>query len=137
MNSKKAPAPGGQDRRAGRSTNHCNSNTGFPICKLYNRTIAHRFPNGCPFAAENPLTALAELIDRSWSNLYPDDPYLADSLHQQSCCDVCQSCVGNYLTHPTVQRLRRAVQAIVEPADTGNARNGQQHGRPARSPVYV
>ena len=139
MDGKKAPAPGSLHQRAGERIKHGDSSTGFPICKLHKCAIVDRFPDGCPFAAANHMTAFLEMKKRAWSHLHPVDQSLSESLHQMSCYDVCWACFGELHTDPAVRRLRRAAQPPAEPEtiDTGSARNGKPHRRPGRSPVYV
>ena len=84
------------------------SKPSFPRCQLHNVSIVHRFPDGCPFSAENPMQALGAIQDRGWS--------LLGSYHSERRCtglqvltvlDTCQSCMNANRTHPVVQRLRR------------------------------
>lgn len=80
----------------------------LPSCNLHGCRLFEDFPDGCPLAAANPLTALHDLQKRGYRLASQSEP-AGMEFHRYKTCN---SCVGRLLSHPIVRQLRHDLAEV-------------------------
>ncbi|MCH8146763.1 MAG: hypothetical protein IH987_02055 [Planctomycetes bacterium] len=80
----------------------------LPSCNLHGCRFVEDFPNGCPLAAANPLSAVHELQELGYQLFLNSEP-ASMVFHRY---DTCNSCVRRLLSHPIVRQLRHDLAEV-------------------------